>query len=143
MKQQLFIACMLVISACMTAKTNTTKEEITNRYWKLTALNGEPVVPVPNGGREPHMRLNPADQRVSGNGGCNSFGGKFSLQENNGISFSQVFSTQMACDNLATEAAFFKALNAANEYRVLNDTLWLKKKGDSGELAKFVSVVMQ
>ena len=49
--------------------------ELTNRYWKLTELDGRPV--VVGEGREPHLRFQAADSHVAGSTGCNSLSGTF------------------------------------------------------------------
>ena len=69
---------------------------IVGKYWKLIELNGETVRAVQQN-KEPHLILNTSEKRVNGNGGCNSFFAHYELQGDNGITFSKIGSTKMAC----------------------------------------------
>lgn len=134
------VAVLFLLGAvgCKTAKTSSNTIDITNQKWELIEMNGFPVVMKVPGAKLPYMRLSAGDLRVSGNGGCNGFGGIYSLQANGRIHFSQMISTQMACSEMDTETAFFKVLNTADNYTVKGDTLSLNK-GRMAPLAKFVT----
>ncbi|MGE5123857.1 MAG: META domain-containing protein [Acidobacteriaceae bacterium] len=57
---------------------------------------------------------------ASGNGGCNSYGSNYEMQDKT-ITFKEVVSTLMACADDKTmqqEAEYFQALQAASEYKV-------------------------
>jgi len=109
-------------------------------YWKLVELNGKPVVPVPGGWhREAHMILKSSGSRVQGSGGCNRFFGTFELRPGNRIRFSKIGSTMMACPGMESEAAFFRALEAADGYVINSDTLQLHK-ARMAPLARFGAI---
>lgn len=55
------------------------------------------------------------DGSVSGEGGCNSFGGMYEAQGQD-LAFMNVFSTQMACPDLEAEGRFFAALTAVSTW---------------------------
>ena len=112
-------------------------ESLVERYWKLTELNGNPVNLE---GRVPHIIFNIEGNRISGNGGCNSFFGGFETKAGNRITFSQIGATQMACQNLETESEFFKVLESADNYFVDGDKLVLNK-ARMAPLARFEAVV--
>ena len=61
---------------------------------------------------------------VSGNMGCNSFGGNFELK-NGKLVFSQMISTLMACQGpqMDQEGAALKVLNGTVSFKVEGDTL--------------------
>lgn len=100
--------------------------DIENKYWKLTHVNGEKVVWRENQRREAHIILHPADSTVTGNGGCNSLRGKYELTSADRISFSPLAVTKMACmDNMDVENQMLKALNEASSYKVNGDSLFL------------------
>ena len=64
---------------------------------------------------------------IGGNGGCNTFGGDVSI-ENERISISSIFSTLMAClddDVNQREQAFFNMLENAASYEILRQSLTL------------------
>jgi copper homeostasis protein (lipoprotein) len=96
---------------------------IREKYWKLVELNGKPVK---GGQKEPHLILK--GDRVTGNGGCNGFGGSYELDESTlRISFSQVAATQMACMDAEYESEFFRVLGMVDNYSTDGKTLSLNK----------------
>lgn len=114
---------------------------ITERYWKLVELRGQPVANV--GAREPHIILKEKDQRVAGSGGCNSLMGGYQITAPNRISFSKVASTMMACSQgMDTERGLFEVLETADSYTVNGDTLVLNR-ARMAPLARFEAVYLQ
>ena len=63
---------------------------------------------------------------ISGNMGCNSFGGKYEVTGDT-VSFSEVISTMMACADprMNQERAAFKILNSSATFKLDGDTLKL------------------
>lgn len=103
---------------------------LTSTYWKLTELEEKPIARKSNhNDKEIHMAFNAEDNRINGFAGCNSFGGIYEIvgEESfeNKITFSQVFSTQMACPDLSIESELFKALEATASYQISKKTLSL------------------
>lgn len=92
--------------------------ELADTKWTLVSIDGSATDPAVI------TTLNITDAGVGGNGGCNTYGGKL-VYTNDGIDISEVFSTMMACDGLAQEQAYFKALEAATRYTVTSNTLSL------------------
>lgn len=115
---------------------------ILEKYWKLTELYGKPVVMDSTMGKEPHIILKEQDNRVNGNGGCNSISGYFEVRSMNRISFSKMITTQMACPKMDIESEFLKALNAADNYNLNGDDLILNK-ARMAPLARFKTVYMK
>jgi copper homeostasis protein (lipoprotein) len=98
---------------------------VSDIYWKLVELNGEAAVAV-SGENEPHLRLEPVLQKISGSGGCNAIRG--SVQLNAGIlRITPVVETGNACSESAIqqEGAFLKALGATTTYRRFSEALEL------------------
>ena len=65
------------------------------------------------------------DERVSGSGGCNSYGGSYRV-EGDRITFSQVFSTRRACTDPNAnrqESEYLQALGSANRFRLVGQGL--------------------
>jgi heat shock protein HslJ len=111
--------------------------DITGKTWKLTEINGQPIK-LKDPKRNPFFKLNMADMRYEGNGGCNGVGGTFEIKpEAMRIKFNQGMSTMMACEDLETEQLFTKALLAADNYSVNGNTLTLNK-ARMAPLAKFI-----
>ena len=141
----LFITILASLTSCLTANKSTTiTPSIDGKYWKLVELNGEKVQPGEQLKKEPHMILNASEKRVNGNGGCNSFFGSYDLQAGNGISFSKIGSTKMACapDIMQVEYKLFQAFEMTGKYTVSNDSLFLMNK-DMSTVAKFVASDMK
>jgi putative lipoprotein len=96
--------------------------DIVDRSWKLTALDGAPV------SNTVVSTLVISADRVGGNGGCNTFGGDLTTTPD-GIEITSVFSTMMACDGLDQEQAFFAALEATDDYALVDGNLHLLQNG--------------
>ncbi len=64
-------------------------------------------------------------QSAGGNGGCNAFGSTLSVSGNS-ISFSDIFSTKMYCEEVQSkEDAYFSNLSQVNRYEIKGGTLSL------------------
>lgn len=62
---------------------------------------------------------------AGGNGSCNSFGSNFTCSGNQ-ISFKNIFSTKMYCEEMQkTEDTFFKQLEKVNRFEIKSKTLLL------------------
>lgn len=95
--------------------------------WRLVELRGAPVEPAaPAGAPPPHLRFDPAAERVSGNLGCNQFSGPYTLR-GAALSFGTLVATRMACPEprMSLERAFQDTLAATDSHRVEGDTLVL------------------
>jgi copper homeostasis protein (lipoprotein) len=115
---------------------------ITEKYWKLIEINGKAIIPSDSWKKEPHMILKSTDNKINGNGGCNSFFGNYQLMEGNRIPFSKIGSTEMYCQDMDIEKQFFQGLEKADNYTMKNDTLSLNK-ARMATLAKFVAVYLK
>ena len=61
--------------------------------------------------------------KISGNGGCNNFGGNYTLNGDK-LTISALFSTKMFCDKSAQwEPVYFELLQKATSYRIKNQRL--------------------
>jgi copper homeostasis protein (lipoprotein) len=121
-------------------KVNT---DIQEKYWKLTELNGKAVTFKEGFKKEPHIIFKSNDNRVNGNGGCNSFSGSYELRTGGRITMSQMISTMMACPDMETESQFFKVLAKADNYVVVGDTTLVLNKARMAPLARFRVVYLK
>ena len=110
-------------------------EGIIGIYWKLVELNGNLIL-NDNDTKEPHFELKSPDNRITGNGGCNGFGGTYILTKGNGIRITNLISTKMACVEITYESEFLNVLAKADNYFVKGDSLLLNI--NDKVLAKFV-----
>lgn len=104
---------------------------LSGKDWKLVMLDGEKVV-IDSEMGSPHVKFENTE-RISGNLGCNNFGGSYKA-EGNQISFSKITATQMACPNLNVEQSFLEILNTATSFRISNDTLVLNNETKEAKL---------
>ena len=116
---------------------------ITEKYWKLTELNGQPVVPPAEGQREAHFILKNAENRVTGNSGCNTLSSTYKLESGNHISFTPIISTRMACPKMDVEQRFFIALEKADHYSLAGEDMLFLYPPQGAPLAKFTAVYIQ
>jgi copper homeostasis protein (lipoprotein) len=103
--------------------------------WRLVALAGGPIS-VADTERAPTLQLDPSDHRAFGSGGCNSFGGSYTL-DGDRLGFGPLISTKMACaTGMETEQAYFAALAEVRSWQVIGERLELYGAG-GGVLARF------
>lgn len=133
------LALAVSVSACATdggASTSSASSGLAGRDWKLTELNGQPVAET---NRPAHISFSAGDHRVSGSGGCNSFGGAYELRPGNRIYISQVVHTMMACQSgMDVDNGLMTALNSADSYTVSGNALILNS-ADTAAIAEFTA----
>lgn len=100
---------------------------LTETYWKLIELNGNPVPPPPEGAREIHIVLRNDESRVTGFAGCNAMTGTYIVQEGQRLKFSRIASTLMACEQMEIEKAFGEMLERVDSYSIKGDNLSLNR----------------
>jgi putative lipoprotein len=111
----------LAISAC-TAKQSSGS---LNGPWKLTSY-GSANAPTPAvADTESGLTFN-EDGTVTGNSGCNGFGGSYTV-DGDRVTFKDIVSTLMACDDprMAQEEAVHKVLTDTATFKIEGDTLTL------------------
>ena len=116
----LAIFAAAVMGSCSTmssSKVGSPQVNIANTKWTLA----EEVK-----GKTP--TLNVESNKITGNGGCNSYFGELSLDPTAGnFAVKNVGATKMACQNMAVEDNYFRMLNEATKYVVNGNTLELYK----------------
>src|SRR5690606_31454593 len=150
MRTKILLSCLLIsavfLFSCGVTKNagSGLKEEavIVEKYWKLTAIEGQKVQSSETWVREPHFILKADENRVTGSTSCNSFFGTNELSEGSRIRFSKLGATKMACKDMELERQFFEVLELADNYTINNDTLYLNK-ARRAPLARFEAVYMK
>lgn len=94
-------------------------------YWKLTQLEGEPVI-VSGQQREPHVIFRDgAPASVAGYGGCNRFTGGLE-QDGTALEFGVLAATQMACaDTMQREHVLLQTLGEVRRWKIIGQHLEL------------------
>ncbi|RKQ70430.1 META domain-containing protein [Oceanibaculum indicum] len=112
---------------------------LANGYWRLIALEGEPVAPT-EGGREPYLLLLPEPARYAANAGCNQIAGGYRL-EGDTLRFGDGLATRMACPEpaMSREAALTDVLKETATWRIDGDRLSLLDEAGR-QRAQFLAV---
>lgn len=116
----LWLASAIVLGGCASASpasAPSTAVQLAGTQWHFVALRDKPI---PDG---VHATLRFDDRgRVSGRGGCNSYGGTFLSGNDGTLHFGQMMSTRMAClqpaGAMETEHGVLQALNDTAHARV-------------------------
>jgi len=91
--------------------------------WVLEEMEGKKIGDA-DFNKRPSMEIKAKEATFSGVAGCNRMFGKlFSEQEL--LRFTNVGLTRMACDKMANEAKFVKALESSTAYEIKNNRLYL------------------
>lgn len=134
MKNKLAIVAIvaLAVVGCKSTgdkmQNETTSSEITNNTWELVKLDGEKIDQSNTDGKKIQFTLNSVDKMAYGYSGCNTFNGSYTLGERNGIKFSRMASTRMACpDTDIKEQKVLDIFNQADNYTLKGDMLTINK----------------
>ena len=120
----LFVIC-LMMTACAPQETSASLVG----SWKLTAYGpAESPTPVV-ADVEARLTYN-EDGTLTGNSGCNGFGGNYTV-EGDQITFSEINSTLMACDDprMEQEDAVHQVLTDTASFKIEGNTLTLTNDG--------------
>lgn len=92
----------------------------------------------------PYISFFALDKTIRGNTGCNSYFGSYTL-DLYALSFSDIGSTEMACDPpiMEVENTFLSALNNTGSYEIQNRVLTLYSKTDRTVLLKATKEVTE
>lgn len=94
--------------------------------WVLTKLNGDIVNLDSPELEQPYIILNENDNSVGGSGGCNGFGGTYTIEDDQTIAFSQLLSTLRNCEDRGIEDVFMSNLEKAKSYILIDNELTFK-----------------
>lgn len=135
---------VLLLAGCVSSPTNSLGGDVvamplTNTYWELVSVAGQPV-PETDSQQKPHV-LFLDDGRVSGFSGCNQYMGDYQVTGEN-LLFDSMSSTLMACPQNQTEDLLFAAF--AKTVGVNLEGIELRLLGEAGEeLAVFEATRMK
>ena len=125
LRRYLFIGAMisllLVVTACSAAPS---EQSLNGTSWNLVKLYGQTL---PAGTRPLTLKFETPTE-ISGNSGCNSYGGSYTAS-GSALAFNKVFSTLMACADQGVnnrETAFQQALSKVAFFEISNGQLSLK-----------------
>ena len=118
----LLIIC-LAISACAAKNEGSAASLIGS--WKLTSYSRADVLTPAVTDTEAGLTFKD-DGTVTGTSGCNGFGGSYTVEDDK-ITFSEITSTLMACDDprMAQEGAVHQVLTDTATFKIEGNTLTL------------------
>lgn len=123
MKKVLLI--LFVISVAISACTTKRSPASLTGSWKLTSYGPANAQTPAVAGTEAGLTFK-EDGTVTGNSGCNGFGGNYTV-EGDKVTFKEIVSTLMACDDprMAQEEVVHKVLADTVSYKIEGNTLTL------------------
>jgi heat shock protein HslJ len=140
MKQMITLLFFFAMAtSCKSTKPMpTSNPNLTNTYWQLTELRGQPIN-SPDGAKPYYIKLDAAANRFSAWAGCNRMMGSFSNPDGFKVSFGKVASTMMACPDMTLEKQLAEVLEMADNYGISEKSLSLNK-ARMAPLARFVAI---
>lgn len=122
-----FVLLAAAAFQCKPSKIDTAAQAtLLNTYWKLSEINGNPVI-TPENSKEVHIILTREgdESRLKGFAGCNTLGGTYLLEKEK-LSFTPI-TTKMMCDadRMKVEDYLLNALNTANGYSIEGENMEL------------------
>lgn len=102
-----------------------------NGAWQLRLIDGkQDSFQVLFPGKNPFVSFAVSEKRVSGNSGCNSFGGEFTLEGSRLIFDKPMAMTKMFCQGNG-ENVFVTNLQRVRSYQIIRDTTLQLMSGDT------------
>lgn len=127
-------------AGCVNARGRTSLDAIEGPRWTLVELNDQSAQ-ASDSAHRPWIQFSASDGTVSGNGGCNRFGGKYTRSDSS-LHLAQLVSTKMACalnPLNAQEQQYLGVLAAADYFSIAGDTLSLfDTEAQTPRVARFV-----
>ncbi len=123
----LFVFCSILTSCDPPASS---LPDLSGTSWQLITYQLDGASSTTDEAKRPWLKFEP-EGKITGNTGCNSFGGSFTL-EGNQLSTAQMYQTEMACvDGMEIERDFMQLLQQSNVLSKSGDQLVFKSDGGS------------
>lgn len=123
------LACsglLLLGAACQTSQMPSGAEALGKHRWVLTELDGQPITDTDRRNAA-SLQFFTKGNRVAGSGGCNRITGGYERAGVNGLKFSQMVSTRMACPGPDLETPFLRALDRVDNLSIGQGVLTLRQ----------------
>lgn len=136
----LLTACTAPVQEPPTTTSDNRQSSLTNTEWSLQSFGKSSTESPLIGGSTITLKFE-GDGQVSGQSGCNSYGGRYTIQPGT-LRFKEVTSTLVACEDQAVndqEQEYLNALRTAERFTVGEDRLVVWYDNDRGML-NFVRV---
>lgn len=117
---------LLLGTACQTSQMPSGAEALGNHRWVLTELDGQPVADTARRNAA-SLQFFTKENRVAGSGGCNRITGSYERSGKDGLKFSRMASTRMACPGPDLETPFLRALDQVDGFSIAQGVLTLRQ----------------
>jgi heat shock protein HslJ len=117
----LFISGIILIPGCSAGDEALS---LKSTKWELDSLTAITMPPL---NKKSTVEFS-GDGKLSGYGGCNSFGGRYKSSAGK-LTTSDIYATEMACENMQVESNFISALMKNDTYKVKGSKLYLYSNG--------------
>ena len=124
MKNVIYISIVFIsILTVSCSSGNGSADSRIHDIWVVESINGAAYSRVENQELHPTLEIYLAEERFSGNMGCNNINGSMNV-EGEKISFSDITTTKMFCVDV-DETSFLTALRKATKYKIEKMRLYL------------------
>lgn len=132
----LLLLGLLLLVNCSTQKINS---EHFNREWMLIEFQGfTKDLMIKNRAKLDLSQTTDTNKKFTANMGCNNFFGQIIFKRNGKVTFSQMGSTEMFCEqNMDLETVFMQILPTVTSYQITGHHLTLTTQ--KGEILKFIA----
>jgi heat shock protein HslJ len=97
-----------------------------NHRWVLTELQGQPIADTARRNAA-SLQFFTKENRVAGSGGCNRITGSFGRSGTDGLTFSRMAATRMACPGPDLETPFLRVLARVDKFDIAQGVLTLRQ----------------
>lgn len=129
----ILLGALFTIGACSNQTSKHAKPQMLQEYtpqqvlvahdWRLTHLADKQIQLSDHEAQKVvGINFNSEQQRAAGFAGCNQFSGGYQVSES-ALSFQQMLSTQMACQQSDLELTYFKMLSKVQQYEIQGKVL--------------------
>jgi heat shock protein HslJ len=108
-----------IFSGCGSSKSVSQNADLSGTEWTMFEMNGNKY----EAPEKVTIKFDESGKKVTGQAPCNSYGGASTISSNK-ISFSDMYSTKMFCDNSNVEQDFMDALKKVYAYQTAKDMLY-------------------
>jgi heat shock protein HslJ len=125
-----------IVAIIVFAALSTPPAALTQPTWTLTQLVVDGQEQALSSTHSATLHFGAHDGQVSGSGGCNAFGGSYSLHSNQ-VQFGALRSTLIGCLDpvvAGQESHYFQALLRVQTYQIVGTTLTLRDDSDRVQL---------
>ena len=114
-----FIFLAVISEGCSSGKSTTNSASLEGTEWVLETMNSTGVISLDD--NNVTLKLDETG-KISGKGSCNSFFGSYKT-DGSALSFGEIGSTKMMCDDMQIETDYFAALKKTDKYEIKSGKL--------------------